>query len=258
VTEVDPEPMVGAAERAARYTGSYRMSAGSVTTWEKMMSVFGALNLVDGGDGTLILDTPYGQQQWVEVEPLVFHEVGGQDMVIFEEDDQGNISQAYIHSVPRMAIEKLAWYESPGLHMPILLVSALIFLSMVIVVLVSFFRDRRRKSETDSQTRSANIARWLAAVTSLLFLLFILGVFYLMGTMKWYSPLFGTPPLLTALLLLPVLGAVFTIGELLYTVLAWKDGYWGAAGRIYYTLVTLTAVAFIWSLNTLNLLGWKF
>ena len=257
LAEVDPEPMAGAAERAGWYTGSYRMTAGSVTTWEKLMGVFGALNLVDGGDGTLLLDTPYGQQQWVEVEPLVFHEVGGQDKIIFEEDDQGNVSQAYIHSVPRMAIEKLAWHESPGLHMPVLLVSALIFLSMVIFVLVSFIRDRRRNNGTDSKFRSARTACWFAGGASLLFLLFTLGVFYLMGSMKWYSPFFGTPPLLTALLLLPVLGAVLTIGALVFTILAWKDKYWGVAGRLYYTLVTLTAVAFIWSLNTLNLLGWQ-
>lgn len=257
VSEVDPEPMAGAAERADRYTGSYRMTGGSYTTWEKMMAVFGALNLVEGSDGALLLDTPYGQQQYVEVEPLVFHEVGGQDMVIFEEDDQGRISQAFIHSVPRMTIEKLAWYESPGLHMPLLLVSALIFLSMVIVAVVSIIRNLRRDSETEPRSRSANTARWLAAGASLLFLLFTAGVFYLMGTIQWYSRFFGTPPFLIALLLLPVLGAVLTIGVLVFTILAWKDKYWGIGGRLHYTLVTVTAVAFIWSMNTLNLLGWR-
>lgn len=121
VSETTPVPLADAAEHTGRYTGSYRMSARADTTWEKMMAIFGAFNLKDGGDGTLALNTPYGEQKWVEVEPLVFHEIGGQDMVIFEEDDQGRITRGYIHSVPRMVIEKLLWYETPGFHMPLLL-----------------------------------------------------------------------------------------------------------------------------------------
>jgi hypothetical protein len=43
-----------------------------------------------------------------------------------------------------------------------------------------------------------------------------------------------------------------------YTVLAWKDSYWSFAGRAYYTLVTVAALAFVWFLNYWNLLGWRF
>jgi CubicO group peptidase (beta-lactamase class C family) len=258
VAELDPVPLADAAERAGRYIGSYRMNVGSITTWEKMMAIFGALNLRDSGDGTLLLDTPYGQQRWVEVEPLVFHEVGGQDMVIFEDDDQGRIIRAFVHSQPRMTIEKLAWHESPGLHMPLLLGSVLVFLTMVIAAPVSAIRARRRGSETEPQPRLARVARWLAVGASALLVLFTAGLFILMGTMTWYTPMFGTPPFLTALLVLPVLAAVLTVGALVFTVLAWKDRYWGVAGRVHYTVVTITAVVFLWSLNTLNLLGWRF
>ena len=62
----------------------------------------------------------------------------------------------------------------------------------------------------------------------------------------------------TTVLLLPILAAVQTVGALVYSVLAWKDSYWGVAGRVYYTLVTLAAVAFVWFLNYWNLLGWRF
>ena len=258
VSEPDPIPMADAVDHADRYTGSYRMAGGSITTWEKMMTIFGALKLSDGDDGTLVLDTPYGQQQWVEVEPLIFHEVGVQDMVIFEEDNQGSIIRAFIHSVPRMTIEKLAWYESPGLHMPLILGTVLVLLSMVIAAPVSALRARRRGGKVEPQPRLAPLARWLSVGVSALLVLFTVGLFILMGTMTWYTPFFGTPPFLTALLVLPVLAAILTVGVLIFTVLAWKDGYWGIAGRIHYTLVTTAVLAFIWSLNFLNLLGWKF
>ena len=57
---------------------------------------------------------------------------------------------------------------------------------------------------------------------------------------------------------LGVLSAVLTAVALVYIVLAWKNGYWGFAGRAYYTLVTVAAVAFVWFLNYWNLLGWQF
>jgi hypothetical protein len=57
---------------------------------------------------------------------------------------------------------------------------------------------------------------------------------------------------------LGVFSALLTVGALIYTVLAWKDRYWGVAFRFYYTLVTVAAVAFVWFLNYWNLLGWQF
>jgi hypothetical protein len=45
---------------------------------------------------------------------------------------------------------------------------------------------------------------------------------------------------------------------MVYTGLAWKNRYWGIAGRGYYTLVTVAAVAFVWFLNYWNLLGWRY
>jgi hypothetical protein len=56
----------------------------------------------------------------------------------------------------------------------------------------------------------------------------------------------------------PVLAAVLTVGALVYAVPAWKDDFWGLAGRVHYTLVTVAAVAFVWFLNYWNLLGWRF
>jgi hypothetical protein len=55
-----------------------------------------------------------------------------------------------------------------------------------------------------------------------------------------------------------VLAAVLTVGALLYSVVAWKNSYWGIAARVHYTLVTVAAVAFVWFLNYWNLLGWRF
>jgi hypothetical protein len=57
----------------------------------------------------------------------------------------------------------------------------------------------------------------------------------------------------------PHSNAIFTqVHNTLYSVLAWKNSYWGIAARVHYTLVTVAAVAFVWFLNYWNLLGWRF
>jgi len=66
------------------------------------------------------------------------------------------------------------------------------------------------------------------------------------------------PPILNTLFALPVLAIVLTIGLAVFTVLAWKDRYWGILGRLHYTLVTLAAVVFIPFLHYWNLLGVRF
>jgi len=258
VTEPAPiQPPEDFASRVDKYTGYYRM-ASAYTTWEKMFGIFGSFKLGDAGDGTLFIDQYYGRQHYVEVEPLVFREVGGQDMLIFVEDEQGNITYGSVNSVPRLAIEKMAWYETPELHMPLLMITVLVFVSFLIAAPISAIRNRRRGGDAKPQPGPARSARWLAVGVSGLLVLFTAGLFIYMGGLQWYTIMFGVPLFLKVLLVLPVLAALLTVGVLVFTVLAWKYGYWGIAGRVHYTLVTVAALTFLWSLNFLNLLGWQF
>jgi hypothetical protein len=82
---------------------------------------------------------------------------------------------------------------------------------------------------------------------------------FALGMAEMMQDVLLDPPMLIKIALgLALLAAVLTVPALVYTVLAWKDGYWGAAFRLYYTLVTVAAVAFVWFLNYWNLLGWRY
>ena len=70
--------------------------------------------------------------------------------------------------------------------------------------------------------------------------------------------LHGVAPSIKLLLTTTVMSALLTAAALVYIILAWKNHYWGIAFRVYYTLVTAAALAFIWFLNQWNLLGWQF
>jgi hypothetical protein len=65
----------------------------------------------------------------------------------------------------------------------------------------------------------------------------------------------GEASLLNVLGFISIPLAVLAIGAVVFALLAWKNHYWNMAGRVYYTLVTLAAVAFVWFLDYWNLLG---
>jgi CubicO group peptidase (beta-lactamase class C family) len=243
------------AERARQFEGSYKLTRGSQTTLEKVVGLFGAaVEIKDPGNGTLLMSTPWGDWQFVEVEPNYFRQVDGRIHILFRTDERGQIRYLFTDLTPMFAFEKLEWYEMPGFNIVLLLVSQLIFLSNLIVALVRAIRNRRTNDSQSRMSRGARVAQWIIVGISILNLLFVVG------TVLWGNPapLFGVAMIYKIVLGLGVVSAVLTVGALVYTVLAWKKSYWGVASRLYYTLVTVAAVAFVWFLNTWNLLGWRY
>ncbi len=201
----------------------------------------------------MLLESPYGDWRIVEEKPLYFRQVDGPFHFAFREDAQGRITYLFTDFTPMFAFEKLHWYETFGFNIPLLLVSLLIFLSILPVALIRAIRNRRRSGVHHPAPRGARVAYWLIVGISVLNLLFVVG------NVQWGQQLyFGVPLIYKIVLGLGVVSAALTVGALAYTVLAWKHRYWGIAGRMYYTLVTVAAVAFVWFLNQWNLLGWRF
>ena len=248
------QPPTDFADRADRFVGAHKWTISSYTTLEKYGALVGPTVYVENpGDGTLLLVSPYGDWRVVEEEPLYFRQVDGPYHFVFREDDQGRIAYLFTDYTPMMAFEKLQWYETLGFNMPLLLVGLLIFLSMLPVALIRAIRNRSTSGDHNPAPRGSRVAYQLIVGISILNLLFVVG------NVLWGERIvFGIPLIYKVVLGLGVLSAALTAGALVYAVLAWKDGYWGVAFRAYYTLVTVAAVAFVWFLNTWNLLGWRF
>jgi CubicO group peptidase (beta-lactamase class C family) len=248
------QPLADFAERAGRFEGGYKLTRSSYTTLEKVRNLMGAVEISDSGDGALLMTTPWFERRFVEVEPLYFRQEDAPYGIVFREDDRGRITHMFTDFTPMFAFEKLNWYETLPFNMALLVACALIFLSMVPVASIRAIRDRRLGSEREPAPGGARVAHWIVLGICVLNLLF------LAGTALWLNPapLFGVSTIYRVVLGLGVLAAVLTVGALVYAVLAWKNRYWGIAGRVYYTLVTVAAVAFVWFLNFWNLLGWRF
>lgn len=248
------QPPPDFAERADRLVGAYKWTMSSYTTLEKYFALMGpTINVKNPGDGTLLLESPFGDWRIVEEEPLYFRFVDSSYHIAFREDDQRRIAYLFTDLTPMMSFERVPWYEMPGFNLPLLVISLLLFLSMLVVGLIRFIRSRRLAADQEPLPRRVRAASRLIVLISLFNLLFIAG-----NVMWGEQIVFGVPLAYKIVLGLGVLSAVMTVAALVYMVLAWKDRYWGVAFRTYYTLVTIAAVAFIWFLNQWNLLGWRY
>jgi CubicO group peptidase (beta-lactamase class C family) len=254
---VDPiQPPADFAERAGRFVSSYRMTRSAYTTLESFRGFLGigVVEIRDPGDGTLAMASPWGEWRFVEVEPLYFRQVDAPFHIVFREDDRGHITHLFTDYTPQFGFEKLNWYETPGSNMALFLGCVLLFLSTILIALVLAIRNRRLSGERKPSPRGTRLAEGIILGICVLNLLFMVGSFL------WNNPYpsFGVSLNFQIALGLGVLAAALTVGALVNAVLAWKNKYWGIAGRAYYTLVTVAAVAFVWFLNYWNLLGWRF
>jgi hypothetical protein len=256
VTPVQPKAEF--AKQTARFAGFYRDANSHSTTAEKVQYLFGSLEIRDAGDGTLVVPMGEGLElRFVEVKPLYFRQVDGPYSMFFRENNQGNIAYMFTDIIPQWGFRKLDWYETPSFNMVLAQICVLIFLSMVPVAMVRFIRSRRSGSDQKPVLRGANAAEWIIQAICLLNFLFLIGLAI------WFRPmhpseLHGISLIVEVVIGLGLLAALLTPAALVYTVLAWKNRYWGVAYRIYYTLATVAAVGFVWFLNYWNWLGWRY
>lgn len=243
-----PTPLPNFQQRVKRFTGRFLPTSAQSVSFQKIVALSFALDVSATQDGTLLTQwRRIRPKQWVEVEPLVFQEVNGQDTMIFHEDDQGRITHLLFNNESPIAFIKLAWHETSRLHLPLLVFSMMLFLSALVVWPISALLKRQ-----NNESRSFPLARWLAGGLSALNLLFLIWMKIVLGNFS--QLVYGVSSSLRVLLALPLLIAVLTAIVLIFTLLAWKNGYWRLAGRVHYTLVTVAALIFIWQLNYWNLL----
>jgi hypothetical protein len=84
--------------------------------------------------------------------------------------------------------------------------------------------------------------------------LYLIGYALVLSNPNPVELLYGDPPLLRVVEVLPLPITVLAAGALALTVAVWIRRYWGLAGRVHYTLVVLAGLAFVWFLYYWNLL----
>lgn len=234
-----PQPSADFRSRARHFTGYYRYTVCSRHTIEKISTLLSQVRVAHK-DRTLSV----GSGRYVEVEPLLFQRVDDEDYVAFREDELGRVTHMFIGTG---AYEKLPQYETKSFQLILLGFFVIVFLSTCIDALLSGMRLL--------SLHLPDLSRLLAVFISALNLAFLAGLALLFTRIDPWEFTYGKPPVLTALLVIPVVTAVLTIGLPILTVLAWLEGYWSTIARLHYSLTTVTALAFVPFLRYWKLLG---
>lgn len=256
--EQPAEPLRFQGGTVARYAGAYFSNPDSYTNNEKFLSLVDTQSEIKvrplDGQTLEISNLSGPSTRWEQVEPGVFRRVvmsGGarknrHDLIAFVENDRSEVS----HMLGPMAASpayKLAWHERLGFHRGLLGLASLSF--VVAMVWAAIYREPKPVQTVQ------RLARWLAAAVA--------GVNLIALAILWnafsdvYELSYGYSYLvlwaLTLLLIsIPITGAVGYCA-----ITAWLRNSWTGRGRVLYTLFTLMALAFLWSMNHWNLIGYK-
>jgi hypothetical protein len=248
-------PQSGFYKQAQRYIGDYHMTYNrSDKTPEKLISMIMSLRINADHNGLNAL-LPFGQVHFVEVEPDVFKQSNGGNILTFHRDSNGTITHGSYDPYPLTAFVKSKWFETPGFNLLLLGLCIVLFLSVLAVTLISLLR-RLKRHKIPVSFHKENIAWILANSSSFLCLLYIAGV--VTSLFNFYNLYTGYLPLWGSMSVLSIVLSFLVLVMVLFSILSWAGRFWGIVRRIQFTLVTLASAGFVWFMYFWNLLGKNF
>lgn len=229
---------------AADVAGTYRSARSSHSNFTKVSTLTAPVTVEADGPGRITTtglsnDPDVREQAWVATSPDHFVlEGGGADLGVTE-------SGAIVTSqMPSSTFERLAWFESPTLHLAVLGCAALVLLAAFAAPPVRLLA--RRRGARSRQPAGARVAQVLAWCAGLCTVVFAVGFVIVTADANLMSqiPLTGHPALSIALNTMSVLGlvAAATAGM---AILAWVRNWWSPRGRLAYTAVAVSAWALV-------------
>ena len=254
------QPAADFATRANRFTGIYRgTNHQNETGLEKMLSLSSEIPVTLTPRNTLkTVGLGFGWpafipvSEWVQTEdPLVFKRVDGGETLIFQQDQDGKVASFVVAHDPQAVYLKKNFFDTSGFTLPLAGTCLLFFLVTIITWLFNYFSHLRQHISSDKAPLMPRIAHWLTGCFGALSLLFVAAF---LSMMMDPEIIYGAPPALKPLLVIPIVLVVISVSMFIFTALAWVRHYWSIAGRIHYTLLTMTDLAFLFWLQYWNLI----
>ncbi|MCJ7682079.1 MAG: beta-lactamase family protein, partial [Candidatus Aminicenantes bacterium] len=249
------EPSKGAHKRAGRYTGVFTSNRRISSSFVKLMKLFQTMRVTTDRDGALLTSGGGGVRRWIEKENLIFQEYDGQDRLVFQENDKGRITHAFIGRLPYFGFDKMKWYETPRFSILVLVVCCLLFLSTLTWPL-GVLRRRVCSQEKSQALRGEKTARWIAGGFAALN-----GLFLLLFAAVISDPvriMYGIPVALKIIFILPIAAGILVFASVFFLIYALFRRHFTICGRLHYLLLVGAGFIFAWFLRYWNLLGFHF
>ena len=234
--ESNGSPAPGVVTRAEDLVGSYRvLGQVSLATFEKLLYLRAPEPKVRiSDDGALV----FGDDRFIEAEPLVFDAESSRNVLVFKEDDRGRVTYATFGGT---AFRKLRWYETRGVLVATAGVCLLILASAAIGWPLGALARRTKRAEAPGLVRVAAILGWIAAV---LWITASVGLVAVKIT-NIETFFYGLSPVARLPFALARVATVDTLAFVIVTGMLWWHGVGSIPGRAYYTIVVLAALALI-------------
>lgn len=256
--QLHPLPTPPANFTAAPYVGSYTPLDRPFTTLDEIgYAVWGAVQVQAMDTGMLVTTVnDAGSKTWQIIGPQLFHQINGQELLVFRTDASGRATHLFFDSDPSVAYSRQPWYETPSFTYLLLGANLLLLLAALLrwpwAALPSRLSFGPPCQASLGRKARPGLARVLALGMSLAFTLHWAGLQFLVsrGELRY-----GATFPLSSVLALGYIGLALLTGVLCFALLAWKDRYWGLLDRLHYTLIALAGVGMFWLLAHWHLLA---
>ena len=243
-------------EANQRFAGEYLMNRMSYTTFQKAFNLGGGIKVSVADSGALLVNSPLGPMRLVQVDSLLFRDVASHDLVAFTADGDGNITHGYLSLLPMATLEKTSALGAPSFHQIVLGLGVVMFVGILIAAFLRLFSGRPATASTSDDTLVRR-GRWLMIVAALCMVAFVIAIAAVASDLQSLL-LSGDLGALKAVLTLPVIAGIVALAAAAVCVVQWMRGAGTRGSRLRYTLAVAMTFVMLWSLNTWNLLGWRF
>lgn len=245
-----PELLAGAAGRSAAASGWFVSTRLPRRTPARVMGLMNTLCIENEGPNRLGLSGPAlaAPMHFIEVEPWVYREVRGQELLVLRPAQVGLPRYAFLSSNPGSAFERVSALWSPPAQFMIAGLASLGILIAFFGYPVAALRSTILSTKMDSRVKAAHIVAWGAsAAFSAGILCFI---YYLRDPQEI---LFGLPGSLRLAEWSWRIGSALAVTSAASVAILWARGLGRTGGKVAHTLavvcqVTLALWAARWSL----------
>ncbi len=249
-----------AIEDSKLVAGGYIGSRGAFTNLFSFSGFLTELTVSAKPDGTIVTDamkTMAGEpKQWQEIAPLVYREIGSQDLLAFNRNSSGDLRASI--DFPFEVYDRASFLNGKMLNMFLVIFVMLVTLLALISWPVAVWARRhyRRPLVLTKRERSAYLAIRIVCVLDLVFFLaWAFLIQQLLNDLQVASS--NLVPLLRSIEAVGWLGSLGTLLVLysIFELRAVENRWWLA--RIGYAAVALASVSFSWLLYHWHLLHWS-
>lgn len=237
---VNPE-RIDLGDDIQRFVGTYRDVEYPRDTFVKLTAPFGHVHVKVNENNTLRIETPglffpgkVLAKELIPVEPLLFKRADSDGYSAFAEDEEGDITYLFNPITTKIgAFEKVSPSATIVFQLWMVGICVLIFFSAVLAGLTTAVKG------------NLSAASGLAMAVSLLYIIFLVGFGLSFWLIAPWKLAYGKPIIVQALLFIPPIAALLSLGLPFLTLKVWQSKHWSNLGRWHYTITTVAALFFI-------------